>query len=84
VAGGVAANGAVRAALAEVAALAGARYVAPPPALCTDNGAIVAWAAAERLAVRGPDDLSLSARPRWPLDEVAAPMLGSGRKGAKA
>lgn len=84
VAGGVAANGAVRAALAAVAAAAGARYVAPPLSLCTDNGAIVAWAAAERLAVRGPDDFTLSARPRWPLDAAAAPMLGSGRKGAKA
>lgn len=84
VAGGVAANGAVRAALEAVAAEAGARFLAPPLALCTDNGAIVAWAAAERLAVRGPDDLTLSARPRWPLDAAAAPMLGSGRKGAKA
>ncbi len=84
VAGGVAANGAIRIALATVAAAAGARFLAPPLALCADNGAIVAWAAAERLAVRGPDDLTLSARPRWPLDAAAAPMLGSGRKGAKA
>jgi len=84
VAGGVAANGAVREALAGVADEAGARFLAPPLALCTDNGAIVAWAAAERLAARGPDDLTLSARPRWPLDAEAAPMLGAGRKGAKA
>ncbi len=84
VAGGVAANGAIRTALGAVAAEAGARYAAPPLALCTDNGAIIAWAAAERLALRGPDDLTLSARPRWPLDTEAAPMLGSGRKGAKA
>jgi N6-L-threonylcarbamoyladenine synthase len=84
VAGGVAANRAIRAALAEVAAEAGAPLHAAPLALCGDNGAIVAWAAAERLALRGPDDLTLSARPRWPLDALAAPMLGSGRRGAKA
>jgi N6-L-threonylcarbamoyladenine synthase len=84
VAGGVAANGAVRAALRDVAARAGVAFVAPPLALCTDNGAMIAWAAAERLAIRGPDDLTLSARPRWPLDAEAEPMLGSGRKGAKA
>ncbi len=84
VAGGVAANAAIRAGLAAVAAEAGARFVAPPLDLCGDNGAIVAWAAAERLALRGPDDMTLAARPRWPLDAAAAPLLGSGRKGAKA
>ncbi len=84
VAGGVAANGAIRAGLEAVAAAEGFGFAAPPAALCTDNGAMIAFAGAERLAVRGPDDLTLSARPRWPLDETAAPMLGSGRKGAKA
>ena len=84
VAGGVAANGAIRAALAAVAAEAGAGFRAPPLWLCADNGAMIAWAAAERLALRGPDDLTLSARPRWPLDAAAAPLIGSGRKGAKA
>jgi len=84
VAGGVAANVAIRGALETVAKAAGARFIAPPLALCTDNGAIIAWAAAERLALRGPDGLDLAARPRWPLDATAAPMLGSGRKGAKA
>lgn len=84
VAGGVAANRAIRAALADVAEAAGARFLAPPLDLCGDNGAIIAWAAAERLATRGPDPLTLAARPRWPLDTEAAPMLGAGRKGAKA
>lgn len=84
VTGGVAANTAIRAALEQVAAAAGFGFLAPPLALCTDNGAIVAWAAAERMAVGGPDDLTLPARPRWPLDAAAAPMLGGGRKGAKA
>lgn len=84
VAGGVAANATIRAALGDVAAAEGFAWVAPPLALCTDNGAMIAWAAAEAMAVRGPDALDLSARPRWPLDAAAAPMLGSGRKGAKA
>ena len=84
VAGGVAANASVRRALAGAAAAEGAGYLAPPLALCTDNGAMVAWAALERMAAGDPDDLALPARPRWPLDATAAPMLGSGRKGAKA
>jgi N6-L-threonylcarbamoyladenine synthase len=45
---------------------------------------MIAWAAAERMAVSAPDDLTLAARPRWPLDMTAVPMLGAGRKGAKA
>ncbi len=85
VAGGVAANTAIRTALATVAAEAGASFLAPPLALCTDNGAMIAWAAAERMATgQPPDGLGLSARPRWPLDATAVPMLGAGRKGAKA
>jgi N6-L-threonylcarbamoyladenine synthase len=84
VAGGVAVNRRIRAALATAAEAAGFAYVAPPPALCTDNGAMIAWAAAERMAVSSPDDLALLARPRWRLDASAAPMLGAGRKGAKA
>ena len=64
---------AIRAALAAVAAEAGAAFLAPPLALCTDNGAMIAWAAAERMAAGAPDGLALSARPRWPLDATAAP-----------
>ncbi len=84
VAGGVAANTPLRTSLAAAAATAGFGWTAPPLALCTDNGAMIAFAAAERMAVRGPDDFTLSARPRWPLDLEAAPLVGSGRKGAKA
>jgi N6-L-threonylcarbamoyladenine synthase len=84
VAGGVAANRAIRAALAAVAAAAGAAFAAPPLPLCTDNAAMIAYAGALRLAAGGRDDLTLSARPRWPLDPRPAPMLGGGRKGAKA
>ena len=84
VAGGVAANAAIRVALEREARAAGFGWLAPPLELCTDNGAVIAWAAAERMTLRGPDGLDLAARPRWPLDSTAAPMLGSGRKGAKA
>jgi N6-L-threonylcarbamoyladenine synthase len=85
VAGGVAANGALRAALEGVAREAGLPFAAPAPALCTDNGAMIAWAGAERLAAGlAPDGMDLPARPRWPLDAAAAPMLGGGKRGAKA
>ena len=84
VAGGVAANQAIRAALETVSSHFNAKFVAPPLALCTDNAAMIAFAAAEQAGTRPPDDMTLSARPRWPLDRVQAPMLGSGKKGAKA
>jgi N6-L-threonylcarbamoyladenine synthase len=84
VAGGVAANAMLRARLQSVATEARFAFHAPPLALCTDNGAMIAWAAVERMALRGPDNLALSVHPRWPLDSGVAPMLGSGRRGAKA
>jgi N6-L-threonylcarbamoyladenine synthase len=68
VAGGVAANRSIGAALQAVADAAGAKLIVPPPALCTDNGAMVAWAGAERLAMGHSDWLDFEARPRWPLD----------------
>lgn len=84
VAGGVAANKAIRAALETVSRDMGADFVAPPLALCTDNAAMIAWAGIERFRAGETDDMTLAARPRWPLDQGAAPMLGSGKKGAKA
>jgi len=84
VAGGVAANQTLRAALQKVAAEAGASFVAPPLALCTDNAAMIAWAGIEAFRAGHRDGLELAARPRWPLDKKAAPMLGAGKRGAKA
>ncbi|MDP2062103.1 MAG: tRNA (adenosine(37)-N6)-threonylcarbamoyltransferase complex transferase subunit TsaD [Phaeovulum sp.] len=84
VAGGVAANRAVRAALETVSLAHGALFVAPPLALCTDNAAMIAWAGIERFRAGIDDATTLSARPRWPLDEAAPAMLGSGKRGAKA
>lgn len=84
VAGGVAANAELRASLQALAQEKGLRFLAPPLSLCTDNGAMIAWAGAELLRAGQRDDMRLSARPRWPLDSTAAPMLGSGKKGAKA
>ncbi|WP_369027062.1 tRNA (adenosine(37)-N6)-threonylcarbamoyltransferase complex transferase subunit TsaD [Qipengyuania sp. RANM35] len=82
VAGGVAANATVRAALEQVAADHGMRFAAPPPKLCTDNAAMIAWAGVERLALPefSPAPLDISARPRWPLDPDAAPVRGAGVK----
>src|SRR5580698_930162 len=70
-AGGVAANQAIRKVLHRVAFEIGAGLVAPPPALCTDNGAMIAWAGAERLALGLTDPFDVAPRARWPLDEVA-------------
>ncbi|WP_127143085.1 tRNA (adenosine(37)-N6)-threonylcarbamoyltransferase complex transferase subunit TsaD [Pelagibacterium montanilacus] len=69
VAGGVAANRAIAKALEGVCDGAGARLVVPPAALCADNGAMIAWAGAERLVLGRTDRLDAPARPRWPLDE---------------
>jgi len=70
-AGGVAANTRLRARLAALAADAGLNLVAPPPALCTDNGAMIAWAGIERLRLDLIDPLDAPVRPRWPLDPDA-------------
>jgi N6-L-threonylcarbamoyladenine synthase len=70
VAGGVAANKAIGTALRRVTDDAGATLVVPPPKLCTDNGAMVAWAGAERLALGDSDALDAVAKARWPLDEA--------------
>jgi N6-L-threonylcarbamoyladenine synthase len=83
-AGGVAANLAIRAALRTAAGGETFRLVAPPPRLCTDNAAMIAWAGAERHAQGLADNLATPARPRWPLDGESAPLLGGGARGAKA
>ncbi|MCK8463332.1 tRNA (adenosine(37)-N6)-threonylcarbamoyltransferase complex transferase subunit TsaD [Aliiroseovarius sp. S1339] len=84
VAGGVAANMTIRGALESVCDDAGTTFLAPPLALCTDNAAMIAWAGIERFRAGERDDMTLQARPRWPLDQQAPAMLGSGKKGAKA
>jgi N6-L-threonylcarbamoyladenine synthase len=78
VAGGVAANGAIRAALENLAAENDLPFYAPPLALCTDNAAMIAWAGVERLGQSDP--LDFAARPRWPLDPDAEPVRGAGVK----
>ena len=90
VAGGVAANKAIRAALERAAIENGAQLIAPPLRHCTDNAAMIALAGAERLAaglLGEADGLDAGSRPRWPLDEasaLSAPVYGGGHKGAKA
>ena len=84
VAGGVAANMAIRGELETVCVKHDTAFLAPPLALCTDNAAMIAWAGIERFRAGQQDDMTLQARPRWPLDRSAPAMLGSGKKGAKA
>jgi N6-L-threonylcarbamoyladenine synthase len=71
-AGGVAANQAIRTALENVAREAGTKLIIPPPALCTDNGAMIAWAGTERLALRLTDGMDSAPRARWLLDANAS------------
>jgi N6-L-threonylcarbamoyladenine synthase len=80
VAGGVAANTALRTRLTALAQKAGLDFVAPPVALCTDNGAMIGWAGLERMKLGLIDGLDFAPRPRWPLDPNAAPMRGAGVK----
>lgn len=84
VAGGVAANQALRGKLQAVCAEQGVRFLAPPLRLCTDNAAMIAWAGIERFRAGLADPADLVARPRWPLDDTAPAMIGSGKRGAKA
>jgi N6-L-threonylcarbamoyladenine synthase len=78
-AGGVAANARLRHCLAGLAATAGLRFVVPPPALCTDNAAMIAWAGIERLRLGLVDGLDSAPRPRWPLDAAAPQRLRGTR-----
>ncbi|MGL4406740.1 MAG: tRNA (adenosine(37)-N6)-threonylcarbamoyltransferase complex transferase subunit TsaD [Notoacmeibacter sp.] len=84
-AGGVAANQTLRKALTDTAAEHGFTFIAPPIALCADNGAMIAWAGLERAANGiGPSDIAVAPRSRWPLDSEAEPVFGFGKRGPKA
>lgn len=80
VGGGVAANQALRARLEKLADQRGFRFLAPPQRLCTDNGAMIAWAGIERLRLGLTDTLDFAPRPRWPLDPTAPKSIGAGVK----
>jgi N6-L-threonylcarbamoyladenine synthase len=84
VAGGVAANTMLRAGLDRMAERRGYALSIPPIALCGDNGAMIAWTGAERVAAGLTSDAPLVVRARWPLDSSAQPVLGAGRLGTKA
>jgi len=83
VVGGVAANRRLRTVLSGVAADADVPFVAPPPRLCTDNGAMIAYAALERVAAGTALGAETRVRSRWPLDQAAPVLIGAGKRGAK-
>jgi len=80
VAGGVGANKALRGELEKLANSHQMVLVAPPPILCTDNGAMIAWAGLEKLKLGETDGLDFAPRPRWPLDPNAPKAVGAGVK----
>jgi N6-L-threonylcarbamoyladenine synthase len=80
VAGGVAANTHLRHRLVEVTSMAGMDFIAPPHRLCTDNGAMIAWAGVERLKLGLTDGMDFAPRPRWPLDPNAPKAAFAGVK----
>jgi tRNA N6-adenosine threonylcarbamoyltransferase len=80
VAGGVAANGAIRESLNALCVETGLRLIAPPPRLCTDNAAMIAWAGVERFRKSLTDGFDFAPRPRWPLDPEAPKAIGAGVK----
>ena len=80
VAGGVAANRTLKSTFDTLATHHGFALIVPPPHLCTDNAAMVAWAGAERLVLGLADPLEAEARARWPLDPEARRMTGAGVK----
>ena len=84
ISGGVAANQTIRHSLEAVSNERDVQFMSPPVALCTDNAAMIAWAGLEQYRAGARDDMTLSARPRWPLDTISPPLLGSGKKGPKA
>ena len=83
IAGGVAANALIRSNMEALCELEGFSYFAPPLWLCTDNGAMIAWAGLEHLAKGHTDPLDFPARARWPLDQQSAPKIGHGKRGVK-
>jgi tRNA N6-adenosine threonylcarbamoyltransferase len=80
VAGGVAANQYLKSELTKIAQLRKIKLTIPPPVLCTDNGAMIAWAGIEKFKLGQFDSLALAARARWPLDPNAEPAPYAGYK----
>lgn len=84
VAGGVASNKQINATLSQTCDKLGWNLIAPPPNLCTDNAAMIAWAGLEHIGKSKSSSFDLAPRSRWPLDETSKSVIGSGRRGAKA
>ncbi|MCT6887816.1 tRNA (adenosine(37)-N6)-threonylcarbamoyltransferase complex transferase subunit TsaD, partial [Bartonella apis] len=84
VAGGVASNKAIRNSLQKLCDTHGFRFIAPPIGLCTDNAAMIAYAGLQHFIHGDRSSFNIAPRSRWPLDEHSSPLIGAGRRGAKA
>lgn len=83
IAGGVAANNKIRETLRALSERYNCEFIVPEAKLCTDNAAMVAWAGLEHFKAGHSSSLNFSIKARWPLDTIAEPLVGTGRKGAK-
>ena len=84
VAGGVASNKAIRNSLQKLCDAHGFKFIAPPIGLCTDNAAMIAYAGLQHFIHGDRSSFDIAPRSRWPLDEQSSPLIGAGRRGAKA
>lgn len=84
VAGGVASNKAIRNSLQKLCDAHGFKFIAPPIGLCTDNAAMIAYAGLQHFIHGDRSSFNIAPRSRWPLDEHSSPLIGAGRRGAKA
>jgi len=82
--GGVAANHEIRNVFNRLCHKKNFEFYVPPTEICTDNGVMIAYAGAEKYLSKNDNLDDLNPRARWPLDLLATPLIGYGKKGTKA
>ena len=84
VVGGVAANEKIRTELEQIAIENSFNFFTVPAKYCTDNAAMIAFLGFEKYVSSNFNSTDLTVKPRWPLDKISKPILGFGKRGAKA